>query len=83
MMIGGFFDAHHSAWVAEARECLKQPGFSSLQLIFNAFRQTPAIELFDQCLEQRVAVIVRLPLASGLLAGKYTPASKVNARRTR
>ena len=58
--------------VAEARECLKQPGFSSLQLIFNVFRQTPAIELFDQCLSQRVAVIVRLPLASGLLAGKYT-----------
>ena len=66
--------------VAEARECLKQPGFSSLQLIFNVFRQTPALELFDQCLKQRVAVIVRLPLASGLLAGKYTPSTTFSAR---
>lgn len=62
--------------VAEAEECLKQPGCASLQIIFNIFRQTPAIGgLLDRCRQQGVAVIVRLPLASGLLAGKYTPAT--------
>lgn len=62
--------------VAEAEECLKQPDCASLQLIFNIFRQTPATSgLLDRCRERNVAVIVRLPLASGLLAGKYTPAT--------
>jgi aryl-alcohol dehydrogenase-like predicted oxidoreductase len=59
--------------VAEAEECLKQPGLASLQIIFNIFRQTPAFGLLDKCVRQGVAIIVRLPLASGLLAGKYTP----------
>jgi aryl-alcohol dehydrogenase-like predicted oxidoreductase len=59
--------------VAEAEECLKQPGLASLQIIFNIFRQTPAFRLLDRCANQGVAIIVRLPLASGLLAGKYTP----------
>jgi aryl-alcohol dehydrogenase-like predicted oxidoreductase len=59
--------------VAEADECLKQPGCASLQLIFNIFRQTPELSgLLDRCRAKGVAVIVRLPLASGLLAGKYT-----------
>ncbi len=61
---------------AEAEECLTQPGCASLQIIFNIFRQTPAVGgLLDRCQKQGVAVIVRLPLASGLLAGKYTPAT--------
>jgi aryl-alcohol dehydrogenase-like predicted oxidoreductase len=59
---------------AEAEACLKQPDCASLQIIFNIFRQTPAINgLLARCKAKGVAVIVRLPLASGLLAGKYTP----------
>ena len=62
--------------VAEAEECLKQPDCASLQIIFNIFRQTPeTCGLLDRCAKQGVAIIVRLPLASGLLAGKYTPAT--------
>ena len=58
----------------EAEECLKQPDCASLQIIFNIFRQTPITSgLLDRCREKGVAIIVRLPLASGLLAGKYTP----------
>lgn len=57
---------------AEARLCLAQPGCASLQVIFNVFRQTPIDALFGECHEKGVAIIVRLPLASGLLAGKYT-----------
>lgn len=62
--------------VAEAEECLKHADCASLQIIFNIFRQTPAISgLLDRCKERGVAIIVRLPLASGLLAGKYTPST--------
>ncbi|MFM8273453.1 MAG: aldo/keto reductase [Gemmata sp.] len=62
--------------VAEAEECLTHADCSSLQLIFNLFRQTPETSgLLDRCKARGVAVIVRLPLASGLLAGKYTPAT--------
>lgn len=56
----------------EALLCLKQPGLSSLQVIFNVFRQKPLETLFAAASEQNVALIVRLPLASGLLAGKFT-----------
>jgi aryl-alcohol dehydrogenase-like predicted oxidoreductase len=59
--------------VAEAKECVRQADCASLQLIVNVFRQTPVAELFDRCEREGVAVIVRLPLASGLLAGRYTP----------
>src|SRR6266545_2026476 len=59
---------------AEAEECLKHADCASLQIIFNIFRQTPATSgLLDRCQKQGIAIIVRLPLASGLLAGKYTP----------
>jgi aryl-alcohol dehydrogenase-like predicted oxidoreductase len=59
----------------EARVCLAQPGLASLQIIFNIYRQTPITAIFDECRAKGVAVIVRLPLASGMLAGKYTPAT--------
>jgi len=62
--------------VAEAEECLKHADCASLQIIFNIFRQTPATSgLLDRCAKRSVAIIVRLPLASGLLTGKYTPTS--------
>ena len=59
----------------EARVCLKQDDLDSLQIIFNIFRQKPIDELFAEAKEKGVAIIVRLPLASGLLAGKYTKAT--------
>jgi len=55
----------------EARICLRQEGLASLQIIFNIFRQKPIDELFDRAQAAHVALIVRLPLASGLLSGKY------------
>ncbi|MFZ4774369.1 MAG: aldo/keto reductase [Terrimicrobiaceae bacterium] len=58
--------------VEEALICLEQPGLASLQVIFNVFRQKPARELFAIAKEKNVAVIVRLPLASGLLGGHLT-----------
>jgi len=55
----------------EALICLQQEDLASLQIIFNIFRQKP-IEFFEEAKRRRVALIVRLPLASGLLSGKFT-----------
>ena len=58
--------------IEEGLICLEQPGLTSLQVIFNLFRQKPAHELFPEALKKSVGIIVRLPLASGLLSGKFT-----------
>jgi aryl-alcohol dehydrogenase-like predicted oxidoreductase len=55
----------------EAKVCLAQEGLASLQIIFNIYRQKPIRELFDEAKRKGVAIIVRLPLASGLLSGRY------------
>ena len=60
----------------EAQICLKQDGLASLQIIFNIFRQKPIAELFDEAKAKSVALVVRLPLASGLLGGKLTKQSR-------
>lgn len=59
----------------EALWCCAQPGCASLQIIFNIFRQKPIHVLFDRARAQGVALIVRLPLASGLLSGRMTAAT--------
>jgi aryl-alcohol dehydrogenase-like predicted oxidoreductase len=55
----------------EALICLKNDALVSLQIIFNIFRQKPIAELFGEAEKRNVAIIVRLPLASGLLSGKF------------
>ena len=56
----------------EALICVADGRCSSLQIIFNIFRPKPIEVLFDRAHAAGVALIVRLPLASGLLAGKMT-----------
>ncbi|UCD50276.1 MAG: aldo/keto reductase [Phycisphaerales bacterium] len=58
--------------VEEAMVCLEHDDLASLQIIFNIFRQKPIAALLPQAQARNVAIIVRLPLASGLLAGKFT-----------
>jgi aryl-alcohol dehydrogenase-like predicted oxidoreductase len=58
--------------IEEGLICAAQPGLASLQIIFNIFRQKPITELFPVAKEKGIALIVRLPLASGLLSGKFT-----------
>lgn len=60
----------------EALWCLEQQGLASLQIIFNIFRQKPIDVLMSKALQKGVALIVRLPLASGLLSGKITRETK-------
>ncbi|MCS7239126.1 MAG: aldo/keto reductase [Thermoguttaceae bacterium] len=55
--------------VDEALECLEEEGMASLQIIFNIFRQKPIDTVFDKAKAKGVALIIRLPLASGLLGG--------------
>lgn len=59
--------------------CLEQPDIASLQVIFNIFRQKPIEKLLPEAKRKGVAIIVRLPLASGLLAGKFKKETKFAA----
>ncbi len=65
--------------VEEGLICLQYPGVRALQVIFNLFRQKPAEELFPKAHAQGVGILVRLPLASGLLAGKFTASTSFEA----
>lgn len=58
--------------VEEGLLCMEQDDLQSLQVIFNIFRQKLATDLLPQAKENGVGIIVRLPLASGLLTGKFT-----------
>lgn len=58
--------------VEEGLFCLEQPNVSSLQVIFNLLRQKPLKELFPEAQKKNVGILARVPLASGLLTGKFT-----------
>lgn len=57
--------------IEEGMLCLEQTGCATLQIIFNLLRQDAAEKLLPMAAEKDVGIIVRLPLASGLLSGKY------------
>ena len=57
--------------VEEALKAIEFPGVQSVQIIYNLLRQRPAELLFEQTLKRGVGVLARLPLASGLLSGKF------------
>ncbi len=61
--------------IAEAYEAIRHAGVVSVQMIFNIFRQRPADAFFADARAADVAVIARVPLASGLLTGKMSAAS--------
>lgn len=58
--------------VEEGLFCLEQPNVSALQVIFNILRQKPLHELFPEAARKEVGILARVPLASGLLTGKYS-----------
>ena len=57
--------------VAEGLRALQRPGVQSLQVILNIFRRKPLEELLPAAQKAEVGVLARVPLASGLLTGKY------------
>ncbi len=58
--------------VEEALKAIEYPGVVSIQIIYNIFRQRPDHLFFGEARRKNVAVIARVPLASGLLSGKIT-----------
>jgi len=58
--------------VDEALAAIEHPGLASVQIIVNAFRLKPLERVLPAAAAAGVAVITRVPLASGLLSGKYT-----------
>ncbi len=62
--------------VEEALKAIEYPGVESIQIIYNIFRQRPNHLFFREARERKVAVIARVPLASGLLSGKITADSR-------
>ena len=58
--------------VEEALKAIEYPGVETIQIIFNMFRQRPAELFFDEAKKRDVGILARVPLASGLLTGKYT-----------
>lgn len=58
--------------VEEGLKAMEYPNVSSVQIIFNIFRQRPSELFFKEAKRRDVGVIVRVPLASGLLTGKFS-----------
>jgi aryl-alcohol dehydrogenase-like predicted oxidoreductase len=65
--------------VEEGLKALEYPGVVSVQIVYNMFRQRPNDLFLEQARKHQVAVIARVPLASGLLTGKFRSDSKFDA----
>jgi aryl-alcohol dehydrogenase-like predicted oxidoreductase len=65
--------------VEEALKAIEYPNVISVQIIFNIFRQRPIEHFFAAAKQHKVAIIARVPLASGLLSGKFKVDSKFAA----
>ena len=59
--------------VEEALKAIEYPHVQSVQIIYNVFRQRPADLFLKEARRRRVGVLARLPLSSGMLAGKMKP----------
>jgi aryl-alcohol dehydrogenase-like predicted oxidoreductase len=58
--------------VAEGLTALQHPGVQSIQVILNVFRRKPLEQLLPAAQRAEVGILARVPLASGLLSGKYS-----------
>lgn len=57
--------------VEEGLKAIEFPNVTSVQIVFNLFRQRPSELFFKEALKHDVGIIARVPLASGLLTGKF------------
>lgn len=62
--------------IDEALKAITYPGVVSVQIIFNIFRQRVIDEFLVQAKQNKIAVIARVPMASGLLTGKMRSDTK-------
>ena len=56
--------------IEEALKAIEYPNVQSVQIIFNCFRQRPAEVFFPRAQQEKVGILARLPLSSGMLTGK-------------
>lgn len=61
--------------VEEALKAIEYDNVTTVQIIFNIFRQRPGELFFREAAKKDVGIIVRVPLASGLLTGKFNAKS--------
>jgi aryl-alcohol dehydrogenase-like predicted oxidoreductase len=61
--------------IDEALKAIDYDNVTTVQIIFNMLRQRPAEDFFAQATSKNVGIIVRVPLASGLLTGKFSNSS--------
>jgi aryl-alcohol dehydrogenase-like predicted oxidoreductase len=59
--------------VEEALKAIEYPGVKTIQIIFNLLRHRPSELFFGEAMKRKTGIIVRVPLASGLLTGKMKP----------
>src|SRR6056297_1511010 len=64
--------------VEEGLKAIEYPNVAKVQIIFNILRQRPAELFFEEAHKKDVGLIIRVPLASGLLSGKFSRDSKFN-----
>jgi aryl-alcohol dehydrogenase-like predicted oxidoreductase len=62
--------------VEEGLKAIEYPGVTSVQIIYNIFRQRPAELFFKEARRRNVGILARLPLSSGLLGGKMSKHSQ-------
>ena len=62
--------------VEEALKAIEYPNVKTVQIIFNCLRLRPAELFFDQAKKRQIGVLARVPLASGLLTGKFDARSQ-------
>lgn len=65
--------------IEEGLFCIEQTNVKALQVIFNIFRQKAVTELLPQAKAEGVGILARVPLASGLLTGKFTKQAQFEA----
>jgi aryl-alcohol dehydrogenase-like predicted oxidoreductase len=65
--------------VAEGLTALEHPGVQTVQVILNVFRRKPLEELLPAAAAAGVGILARVPLASGLLSGRYTESTTFGA----
>jgi aryl-alcohol dehydrogenase-like predicted oxidoreductase len=61
--------------VEEALKAIEYPNVQTVQIIFNIFRQRPLDLFFEQAQRRKIGVLARLPLSSGMLAGRMSRTS--------
>ena len=57
--------------VEEALKAIEYPNVAAVQIIFNMFRHRPSELFFREAKRRNVGIIARVPLASGMLTGKF------------